>query len=830
MYMCDRKKDNMLIEDVEQLLEWLIAALSPITKEDPAALAKYVLALVKKDKPTQLLKASCVEQLDIFLQSETKRFVERLFEVLENKSYLVRPIKTKQNLSHFSGKQGARPRPSRSKLKQNQVQLPCSKQGENKQRPPRFLASVPAMPSVKQVSDSSVHKRKITSETKMEVDVHDVVKKVQLSGEDPARSRNPSIQTKSVELSDHGDDWLDYIEVPESFEQMLEEDTDELLCYRKKGRGCLEPRRVPRVPLKAMIQRMRLQDESFGSGRQSSGRGRARMLQNRAKLMKPHGLHKKRDKVEACDKNEEVKSKPSFTMLFDRKESLHNRHWLKEDFPSLGSENDSACQGNKEMFNDTCQNDESKLSRIKKTLEDEDMDSNIVARHCLEPQAIPVETEVVRPEKEKKEKFDFSKANQKLLEEFPIIKQSGPKILSLTRHNLEKFMRESDSESCSSQENIHLPTNTPQENVENLPVYERYAVTLDDIRKSKASKVPSKVKGHLANLLEAMDSYCEDPETYFDRISKKGKESRDVNLIPNVQQSNNHLVSVTKKNPETKNGSHTNALPNAQFDENTAGSFSNVSVVSDLSSLDLPSENDCQNDDTKDLNDDNKMEFSDTENKFDVTHIDNNHFNNTEIFESEIEIDNYENCDMDDINGTGDVRSSTSGEIQSAALEAGLTVKDIKGEIEKDISVLPEKSEFYGIGSIGQIDEIDLKSAIPSTTHESEEGFKKVVYKQSKKKSSGGVKKSFNGVSNDQTVWRIYGSNAIQVDGLPKNCDISELHGMVAGFGTVVDFQIRHLSSGTSVRFRLHNKDACEYAVQCLDETDCLFPGILIIV
>ena len=36
---------------------------------DPAALAKYVFALVKKDKPAPELKSSMIEQLDVFLQS-----------------------------------------------------------------------------------------------------------------------------------------------------------------------------------------------------------------------------------------------------------------------------------------------------------------------------------------------------------------------------------------------------------------------------------------------------------------------------------------------------------------------------------------------------------------------------------------------------------------------------------------------------------------------------------------------------------------------------------------------------------------------------------------
>lgn len=35
---------------------------------DPSALAKYVVALVKKDKSEKELKALCIDQLDVFLQ------------------------------------------------------------------------------------------------------------------------------------------------------------------------------------------------------------------------------------------------------------------------------------------------------------------------------------------------------------------------------------------------------------------------------------------------------------------------------------------------------------------------------------------------------------------------------------------------------------------------------------------------------------------------------------------------------------------------------------------------------------------------------------------
>uniref|UniRef100_A0A671V1R4 RNA binding motif protein 27 n=1 Tax=Sparus aurata TaxID=8175 RepID=A0A671V1R4_SPAAU len=55
---------------------------------DPSALANYVVALVKKDKPEKELKALCADQLDVFLQKETMGFVDKLFECLTTKNYL----------------------------------------------------------------------------------------------------------------------------------------------------------------------------------------------------------------------------------------------------------------------------------------------------------------------------------------------------------------------------------------------------------------------------------------------------------------------------------------------------------------------------------------------------------------------------------------------------------------------------------------------------------------------------------------------------------------------------------------------------------------------
>lgn len=75
---------------------------------DPGALAKYVFALVKKDKTPDVLRQSMISQLEVFLQNgkfssnsigfgftnfhkfvlETEPFVNLLFQTLESRDYL----------------------------------------------------------------------------------------------------------------------------------------------------------------------------------------------------------------------------------------------------------------------------------------------------------------------------------------------------------------------------------------------------------------------------------------------------------------------------------------------------------------------------------------------------------------------------------------------------------------------------------------------------------------------------------------------------------------------------------------------------------------------
>jgi len=78
----------MLIDKPEDLKLWLTSHLEPLCDADPAALSKYVLALIKKDKTVEELKDSMMQQMDVFLQSETQNFVDMLFDVVESKQYV----------------------------------------------------------------------------------------------------------------------------------------------------------------------------------------------------------------------------------------------------------------------------------------------------------------------------------------------------------------------------------------------------------------------------------------------------------------------------------------------------------------------------------------------------------------------------------------------------------------------------------------------------------------------------------------------------------------------------------------------------------------------
>ncbi|MCL7043379.1 hypothetical protein MKW94_013585 [Papaver nudicaule] len=75
------------------LTNYLLINLAPLTKADPAILAKYVTALLKKEKPIEELKKFCVENLVDFLGNGTELFVSELFKAIDKGSIVTLPDK-----------------------------------------------------------------------------------------------------------------------------------------------------------------------------------------------------------------------------------------------------------------------------------------------------------------------------------------------------------------------------------------------------------------------------------------------------------------------------------------------------------------------------------------------------------------------------------------------------------------------------------------------------------------------------------------------------------------------------------------------------------------
>jgi len=83
----------MLIDNGDALMVWLSSVLEPLCDADPSALSKYVLALIKKDKPESELRDSMTNQMEVFLQENTNTFIESLFTTLQNGDYVEGPPK-----------------------------------------------------------------------------------------------------------------------------------------------------------------------------------------------------------------------------------------------------------------------------------------------------------------------------------------------------------------------------------------------------------------------------------------------------------------------------------------------------------------------------------------------------------------------------------------------------------------------------------------------------------------------------------------------------------------------------------------------------------------
>ncbi|KAG8220113.1 hypothetical protein J3R82DRAFT_1133 [Butyriboletus roseoflavus] len=72
----------------QHLKPWLVRTLGPICDAEPAALAEYVLALLKHNLPELEMRKELTSQLEEFLEKEGPSFIDTLFTVLRTKSYL----------------------------------------------------------------------------------------------------------------------------------------------------------------------------------------------------------------------------------------------------------------------------------------------------------------------------------------------------------------------------------------------------------------------------------------------------------------------------------------------------------------------------------------------------------------------------------------------------------------------------------------------------------------------------------------------------------------------------------------------------------------------
>uniref|UniRef100_A0A914L2B8 C3H1-type domain-containing protein n=1 Tax=Meloidogyne incognita TaxID=6306 RepID=A0A914L2B8_MELIC len=78
----------MIIQDENRLKTWISHIVEDISDAEPDALAKYVIALVKKPLAENVLEELCLEKLSVFLQSHTEPFVNQLFATLRSEKYL----------------------------------------------------------------------------------------------------------------------------------------------------------------------------------------------------------------------------------------------------------------------------------------------------------------------------------------------------------------------------------------------------------------------------------------------------------------------------------------------------------------------------------------------------------------------------------------------------------------------------------------------------------------------------------------------------------------------------------------------------------------------
>lgn len=85
--MGGQERGSLDAKEKEQLKDWLVKTLEPVSDADPDVLSKYVLALVQADPLKEDIDQICISKLEEFLGDETQSFVSKLVQALRNGSY-----------------------------------------------------------------------------------------------------------------------------------------------------------------------------------------------------------------------------------------------------------------------------------------------------------------------------------------------------------------------------------------------------------------------------------------------------------------------------------------------------------------------------------------------------------------------------------------------------------------------------------------------------------------------------------------------------------------------------------------------------------------------
>ncbi|XP_052791306.1 uncharacterized protein LOC128225242 [Mya arenaria] len=584
-----------------------------------------------------------------------------------------------------------------------------------------------------------------------------------------------------------------------------ETEQEEIVCgCRGRGRRV---KKAPRLPLIAMVMRMELNEEKYNR----PGRGRGRALRDHAvqqgKLRRPH-THMAHDTTHDISQQAsyegqgKTEGQGKMEGQGKNEEAFADHH----DFPTL----QQAATRSKATSRSSATSTQASNQLPPKTAFNphrrnmagvvDSRDSSLSSRND--------ETGEVKS-KIRKRYFDFAQANQDLLQEFPLTMPTK-RILTLTRHNLDKFnAQSSDSESCKSGSVLSVGSN------QNVPMYERYPVTLDDIRKSRHHQANHPLPSNQDNLRAENSS-----------INLSKDEQKNTRL-ENAMDA--YLSNETKCDKLPAD----NTLLQVNDKDDVNSNQTDISNVSNLNGSNFSEEdNNPDPTDHAQSGQDVKFEGSDKQDSDKLFPI-NTDVNAVIDFDRKV-AQAYMTPDQVLANSTKSETESASV-ARTASEKIGSLEEFSSSAAESDIPCLNKKLEsgensYYALTKpekiVPKINSTSLSQPVYVEGKETDselEGFQTVKHKVRRKTPPKAIV-AVRPLQQTDTVWRLYGRDVIQVDGLPAVSDVSHLHSLVSGFGIIIDHQVCLENGATAIRFKLCSAESCEFCVQCLDGSDCILP------